>query len=80
MRKLLLHVSDEVLREIKSHCIVKGISGDLFGVCDAILMKIYQAITNGDTEVTLKFKNEDKQTDSVFATELGRKGSFTRNV
>lgn len=58
MKEIKLKIDDNVFSKIRSTMSLKMMSGSAYGVADAALVKLVEAIEDGKEE--LKFKNEDK--------------------
>ena len=58
MKELHLKVSDEVLKELRTLSVLKGISGNAYGIHDETINRIVKALEDGDTELVLELKSE----------------------
>ena len=63
MKKIKLKISDRVFSELQSTLTVKSITGSLYGVLDLFIAKLVTSIDKGELELTLTFKEGDKERD-----------------
>ena len=58
MITVTLALSEEAYRTIRQAVQVRGLSGNLAGAVDAVATRIVEAIERGETDVTLKTREE----------------------
>ena len=58
MKSITLNISDRVISELQNEMGCKGITGNLYGMEDAVVLKIITAIEKDEKEVTLILKTE----------------------
>jgi hypothetical protein len=61
MKEINLKISDRVYSELKSSIIVKGIAGALYGTADAFITRLIKGIEDGDSEITLAYKDDPER-------------------
>ena len=59
MKELLIKIDENILADLRSNMIAKKITGNLFGIDNAVLVRIIKAIEEGKTEITLKPKSKE---------------------
>ena len=61
MKKIRLIIEDDVLRELKSHCNVRAITGNFGGIADIFIRKLIEKVDDNKKEWHCHYKNkEDK--------------------
>ena len=62
MKEIIVKFSDRVFAEFQSDIVLKGMSGNLYGIPDEVCVKIIRAIRDDQSEVELVLKKEKKGT------------------
>jgi hypothetical protein len=58
MKSIILNIEEDVFKELTTAIGVKKLCDAFYSVSDQALAKILDAISKGDTEFTLKFKEK----------------------
>jgi hypothetical protein len=60
MAKLTLEISDEVVARLRSQLSIKAMVGNLYGLEDALVVKMVEAIEKKMESVKIEFKDKTK--------------------
>lgn len=60
MTTIVLHISDQVLGELRTVMSLRGMTGEAGGIADAVLFKLLMAIEDEEEYVKIRFKTEEE--------------------
>jgi hypothetical protein len=61
LKKITLIIADDVYKELKSNQGVRMLTGSAYGIQDAFIVKLIEAIDRGDKEANIEYRKKSER-------------------